>query len=67
MLSRFLHDTHHQAAGSSHWCADPVLVVAAGRLLQLDGRRRSAVDCGPTSKDTLLQDTATVVKRFVEL
>jgi ubiquitin carboxyl-terminal hydrolase L3 len=39
---------------------------AAGKLWQLDGRRAGPVCHGPTSPDTLLQDTVAVVKQFIE-
>jgi ubiquitin carboxyl-terminal hydrolase L3 len=36
-----------------------------GTLYELDGRRNAPVSHGPTTEDTLLEDTAEVVKKFM--
>lgn len=41
------------------------LVHAGGRLVELDGRKRCAVDHGPTTQETLLQDAARVAREFM--
>ncbi len=41
-------------------------MCATGTLWELDGRRRGPVPHGPTSPDTLLQDSAAVIKEFIE-
>jgi ubiquitin carboxyl-terminal hydrolase L3 len=41
------------------------LVHAGGRLVELDGRKRCAVDHGPTTKDDLLNDAARVAREFM--
>jgi hypothetical protein len=42
------------------WC-----VLQAGQLWELDGRRKGAINHGPTQPDTLLQDVARVAKDFM--
>jgi ubiquitin carboxyl-terminal hydrolase L3 len=42
------------------------LVEREGRLWELDGRKSGPVPHGPTSRDTLLQDSVAVVKKFME-
>ncbi|KAL5282771.1 UCHL3 family protein [Megaselia abdita] len=56
---------------TSHNPEEPVLlhfiafVHKNGRLFELDGRKVSPVDHGPTTEDTLLNDAASVVKKFM--
>jgi ubiquitin carboxyl-terminal hydrolase L3 len=37
-----------------------------GHLLELDGRKASAIEHGPTSADTLLKDAVAVIRQFME-
>eukprot|EP00894_Picocystis_sp_ML_P003609 jgi/Pico_ML_1/54126/g4547.t2 len=43
------------------------LVNKGGRLLELDGRKAGPIDHGPTSEETLLQDSAKIVKNLVQI
>lgn len=67
----------HQAAAAEGSTAPPApgeevdlhfvaFVHRGGRLYQLDGRRAGPVDHGATTPETLLQDAAAVVRKFVE-
>lgn len=67
----------HKSAASEGDSADPgdeesnlhfvTLMVVNGRMMMFDGRRKCPIDCGPSSPDTLLQDAAKEVQRFVEM
>ncbi len=46
-------------------CLPLGLPVFAGQLWELDGRRAGPVCHGPTSRDSLLADSARVVREFV--
>lgn len=67
----------HQAAAAEGNTAPPAAeddvdlhfvcyVHVAGNLYELDGRRKSAVNHGPTSADTLLKDTVPVVQSMMK-
>jgi len=40
-------------------------VEKEGRLLELDGRKKGPVDHGPASRDSLLEDSAAVCRKFM--
>lgn len=42
-----------------------VLLLHAGQLYELDGRRAGPIAHGPTSTDTLLKDVARVAQEFI--